>query len=302
MGHESFATTTRGLNRNTLPMRLFEKAKRLGIWNPADIDFSQDRADWAGLSADEQQLLLRLTSQFQAGEEAVTLDLLPLMETVASEGRIEEEMFLTAFLWEEAKHVDFFSRFIAEVVPGTPDLNQYVQGAYRKLFYEILPEHLGALRTDKSAAAQVKASTVYNMVVEGMLAETGYHTYYTILDQRNILPGCREGISKLKLDESRHIAYGVYLISRHVAADPAMWDVFQNTMTEMLPIAMEQISEVFGLYAGEVPFGLKEETFMFYAQSQFQKRFERVQKSLGKSLEEITGESDFELEDVAVGV
>ena len=51
--------------------------------------------------------MLHLTSLFQAGEEAVTLDLLPLIRAIAQEGRIEEEMYLTTFLWEEAKHVDF---------------------------------------------------------------------------------------------------------------------------------------------------------------------------------------------------
>jgi ribonucleoside-diphosphate reductase beta chain len=27
-------------------MRLFQKAKKLGIWDPADIDFTQDKEDW----------------------------------------------------------------------------------------------------------------------------------------------------------------------------------------------------------------------------------------------------------------
>jgi hypothetical protein len=34
MTHEHFATTTRGLDRNVPAMRLYEKAKRHGIWNP----------------------------------------------------------------------------------------------------------------------------------------------------------------------------------------------------------------------------------------------------------------------------
>jgi len=64
-------------------MRLFEKAKRLGIWNPSDIDFSQDARDWLRLKDDERDVILRLTSLFQAGEEAVTLDLLPLVMAIA---------------------------------------------------------------------------------------------------------------------------------------------------------------------------------------------------------------------------
>ncbi len=52
----------------------------------ADIDFAQDRADWAELASDERDLLLRLTSMFQAGEESVTLDLLPLIQVIAGRG------------------------------------------------------------------------------------------------------------------------------------------------------------------------------------------------------------------------
>ena len=40
-----------------------------------------------------KERLLPLILGFQAGEEAVTLDLLPLIMTMAREGRLEEEMF-----------------------------------------------------------------------------------------------------------------------------------------------------------------------------------------------------------------
>ena len=96
-------------------MVLFEKAKRLGIWNPADIDFSQDKKDWAGLTDAQRDITLRLISLFVSGVEAVTLDLLPLINVIANQGSPEEEMFLTTFLWEEAKHVDFFSRFLERI-------------------------------------------------------------------------------------------------------------------------------------------------------------------------------------------
>lgn len=85
-------TSSRGLLEDSFPYRLYQKAKRVGTWNPADIDFSQDQKDWQKLNIDQQQDILRVISQFQAGEEAVTLDLLPLMMAVAKEGRLEEEM------------------------------------------------------------------------------------------------------------------------------------------------------------------------------------------------------------------
>ena len=73
MTHQQFQSTSSGLQRHTPPMRLYEKAKRLGIWNPSDIDLTQDKVDWQNLAPPEQDLLLRLTAMFQAGEEAVTL-------------------------------------------------------------------------------------------------------------------------------------------------------------------------------------------------------------------------------------
>src|SRR5512146_3216866 len=116
MSHQSFATTTHGLQRSSPPMRLFEKAKRFGIWNPSDLDFSQDRQDWLSFDDQQRDMILRLVSMFQSGEEAVTLDLLPLIQVIAGEGRFEEEMFLSTFLFEEAKHTDFFRRFLDDVV------------------------------------------------------------------------------------------------------------------------------------------------------------------------------------------
>ena len=66
--HTQFTSVARGLNRTSPPMRLFEKAKRFGIWNPSDIDLRQDVEDWARLTDAEKDVVLRLTSLFQAGE------------------------------------------------------------------------------------------------------------------------------------------------------------------------------------------------------------------------------------------
>ena len=82
--HTTFATTSaRGLRHTILPMRLYHKAKKLGVWDPRDIDFTRDKQDWHGLSDLEKQSILQLSSLFMAGEESVTLDLLPLMMAVA---------------------------------------------------------------------------------------------------------------------------------------------------------------------------------------------------------------------------
>lgn len=286
MSHTSFATTARGLNRELPPMRLYEKAKKLGIWNPSDIDLTQDKLDWAGFTNQEKDLCLLLLSLFVAGEEAVTLDLLPLIQAIAQEGRIEEEMYLTTFLFEEAKHTDFFRRFLDEIAEAKVDLSSYHGDNYRQLFYESLPEALNALRSDPSPASQIRASVTYNMIVEGVLAETGYQAFFTMLERNDLCPGLRKGISLLKQDESRHIAYGVYLLSRLMAEHPDEWEGLQTQMNVLLPSAIGVIGDAFARY-DLVPFGLVEDDFVNYAMSQFSKRFDRLEKARGASLDEI---------------
>ncbi|MEZ4770625.1 MAG: R2-like ligand-binding oxidase [Caldilineales bacterium] len=288
--HQTFTTATLGLHRETPPMRLFEKAKRFGVWNPAEIDLRRDAADWRTLSADEQRILLHLTSLFQAGEEAVTLDLLPLIAAVAREGRLEEEMYLTTFLWEEAKHVDFFDRTLREVMGAPGDVSGFHSASYRRLFYQALPAALGRLWDDSSPAAQIRAAVTYNMVTEGVLAETGYHAYFTVLQRNGLMPGQVRGITLLKQDESRHIAYGMYLISRLISADDSLWQVAEDQMNTLLPVALDIIGDVFECY-DPVPFGLQVADFTDYALNQFGKRMSRLERARGASLEDVASET-----------
>ena len=285
--HEYFVTTTRGIDRSLPPMKLYEKAKRYGIWNPSDLDFTIDKQNWQRMAPDERDVILRLTSLFVAGEEAVTLDLLPLMMVIAREGRLEEEMFLTTFLWEEGKHTDFFQRFLNEVleVEGR-DLSAYHGSSYNHIFYQALPQALHTLSTDSSPRAQLIASVTYNMIVEGVLAETGYHAYFTMLSANQLMPGNLAGIQKLKQDESRHIAYGIFLISRLVAAHPELWSVAEETMNNLFASALGVINEIFEPY-DPPPFGLKLDDFLGYAMMQFQKRMGRIQQAQGASLDSV---------------
>lgn len=286
---ESFSSVRpRGLRYDHLPLRLWSKAKRFGIWNPDDIDLSRDREEWKTLTEDEADLLLRLTGMLLGGEEAVTLDLLPLIQVVAREGRLDEEIFLTSFLWEEAKHVDFFRRFLDEVVPQAGDLSRYHTPFYRRIFYQELPQAMGALAADSSPVAQVRASVTYNMIVEGVLAETAYHAFFATLEARDLLPGLRQGIGWVKRDESRHLAYGVFLISRLVAVHPELWALVEQRMGELIETSVLLIQELFTPYEA-MPFDLRLEDFIAYATTQFSRRLERIEKAREQTLEQIYG-------------
>lgn len=277
MNDLTYVSTERGLNYDHPAWKLFEKSKKLGVWNPADIDLSKDRDDWLTLNQDEQDILLRLTSLFTAGEESVVQELMPLMWVISRERRLEEEMFLSAFLFEEAKHVETFRRFVDEIACVNGDLSHYHTQQYRDVFYDALPQAMGALMHDNSPVAQAKASATYNMIVEGVLAETGYHAYHTILTRRGIMPGMVKLVELVKRDESRHLAYGLFLLSRLLEDHGRpVWDVIEERMSELLGPAIGVIEEVFELY-DPMPFELTPDLFIDFAMSQFQSRMDRLE-------------------------
>lgn len=295
--HKTFVTTSGGgLRHDILPMRLYHKAKRLGVWDPRSIDFAQDMRDWQGFTDEERTAILNLTALFQAGEEGVTLDLLPLIMTIAREQRLEEEMFLTTFLWEEAKHTEFFRRFLDEVAHDQSDLARFHTPSYRALFYEELPKAMNTLLIDHSLAAQLRASVTYNMIIEGVLAETGYHSYYNMLERSNVMPGLRQGIGLLKRDEARHITYGVFLISRLVAQQPDLWEIVEQEMNRLLMFALGVVNESFqesmDLPPEEVPFGFQPQEYLDYATTQFTKRLGRIARARTQTLEQIYQEAE----------
>lgn len=274
----SYATTSRGLDFGSYPMQLFQKAKQLGVWNPADINFEQDRQQWLTFSEEEKDLIFRLTAMFMGGEEAVTLDLLPLIQTLAREGRIEEEMFLSSFLWEEAKHTEFFALFLRDVVQKPFDMEHYHGPAYRSLFHGELEPALQRLHHDSSPRAQLLASLTYNMIVEGTLAETGYEAYHRMLTEQDMLPGLREGIGLLRRDESRHIAFGLYLIERLLTANPQLRDEFETEAGRLAGMAIDVVDEIFGPYE-VMPFNLEKSWFVDFAVNQFKKRMNKLIKA-----------------------
>ncbi|NUO80064.1 R2-like ligand-binding oxidase [candidate division KSB1 bacterium] len=292
---EAFATTSaRGLRHDILPMRLYHKAKKLGVWDPRDLDFSRDREDWQKLNDGERTVVLHLTTLFQTGEESVTLDLLPVLLVMAKENRLEEEMYLSTFLFEEAKHTEFCGRFLDEVTGPHRELSHFHTPAYRKLFYEELPSAMQALLHDSSPAAQIRAAATYNVMIEGTLAETGYHAYYAMLERTDLMPGLRRGIGLLKRDESRHIAYGIYWLSRLLAEDAVLWLVLEQRMATLLELALQSINEVFDLY-NPMPFGLQREEFINHALQQFSTRMSRLERAKSQSVAEIEQEHEEEI-------
>ena len=236
-----------GLNWDSLPLKLFVKGNAK-FWNPADIDLEQDAEDWKKLDDEARTRILRLCSLFVAGEEAVTEDIQPFLRAMAAEGRLGDEMYLTQFAFEEAKHVQAF-RLWLDALGVREDLHDFVDKnpGYRALFYEELPKSLETLLDDPSPRNQVRASVTYNHIIEGSLALTGYYAWNHLCTVRGIFPGMRQIIRRIGDDERRHMAWGTFTCRRHVAADDRNWDVVSERLDELLPHVLGTVEQ------GEAP-------------------------------------------------
>ncbi|OBK20185.1 R2-like ligand-binding oxidase [Mycobacterium asiaticum] len=276
-----------GLNWDSLPLKLFAGGNAK-FWNPADIDFSRDLEDWEKLSDRERHYATRLCAQFIAGEEAVTEDIQPFMAAMRAEGRLGDEMYLTQFAFEEAKHVQVFRMWL-DAVGMAADLHSYLDDlpTYRQIFYDVLPQCLNALTDDPSPAAQVRASVTYNHIVEGMLALTGYYAWNKICVERDILPGMQELIRRIGDDERRHMAWGTFTCRRHVAADDANWTVFEDRMNELIPLALRLTEEGVALYGEKPPFDLSSDDMLQYASDKGLRRFGTISSARGRPVGEI---------------
>ncbi len=94
------------------PQQLYELWERQH-WQSHEIDFAQDKADWANLSEAEKDYLIWGLSSFFIGEERVTTQFSGLVMSYADE---HEESYLTTQQVDEARHMQFFDRFYREVI------------------------------------------------------------------------------------------------------------------------------------------------------------------------------------------
>ncbi len=270
-----------GLDWDSLPLRLWRKGNAM-FWDAADIDLSEEAAGWATLEGEDLEAAARLSAMFLAGEEAVTHDIQPFMAAMSAEGRLGDEMYLAQFCFEEARHTEAFRRWF-DAVGITENLNPLVDDnpGYRAIFYDALPAALGALHDDPSPANQIRASVTYNHIVEGVLALTGYHAWNTVCRERGILPGMQSIVRHIGQDERRHMAWGTFTCRRHVAADPALWEVVEETMGELLPQALEAINF---LDKYDRPLGLDVADFVAYAGERATRRLGAISSAMGQDV------------------
>jgi hypothetical protein len=212
-----------------------------GNWSATEIDFSQDRIDWHEHFTPEQRRgALWLYTLFFHGEDSVTDNLSPYIDAVPLE---EQKYFLATQQVDEARHAVFFHRFMHEVVGvgdgslggGLRATQRELTWGHRKTFAR-LDRMAAELRRDRSPRKLAAAVALYHVVVEGTLAQPGQHMIETSLERLDLLPGFREGMRNVAIDEQRHIAFGVKLLADLYSADPqGTQDAIVDLIREVLP-------------------------------------------------------------------
>jgi ribonucleoside-diphosphate reductase beta chain len=231
------------LNYDSVPWKLWEKSKKL-FWDPADLDFSQDAIDWQETPEQFKMFVALSARGFMVGEEAVTLDIVPLLRCMAHLGRLEDTMYLSMFTMEEAKHTDMFRRWFDAVGFDPSSLNDFVRArrdAIREeggspagqIFDGVLTSVMDRLDTDHSPEAILDATLVYNHLVEGVAAVAGYKRWNEALRRLGKLPGLEAGLRLTQRDERRHIAYGTYLARQILAENPELWEFTERRWAEI---------------------------------------------------------------------
>jgi ribonucleoside-diphosphate reductase beta chain len=224
------------------PQQLYELWERQH-WLSQEIDFTQDKKDWAGMTGEERNQFMWGLSAFFVGEERVTTQFSGLVMAYADE---QEETFLTTQQVDEARHVQFFDRFYREVFeidnPGITarldrvrgDLNRH----FIKLFDEVLVDAGRRLIADPSSIeAKVDFVTIYHMVIEGVLALTGQNFISQFLEREELMPGFVEGFTKVARDEHRHVAYGTWFLKETVREDEQLAQRMRERILDLLPVA-----------------------------------------------------------------
>jgi ribonucleoside-diphosphate reductase beta chain len=231
---------------------LYTNSKRLA-WDPATIDLTADREQWAMIQRDYareryDEQIHRLCSLFYRGEESVTETLAPFLGAVNRLGLgVDQEMYLTSQLYEEAKHFEFFARYF-EVVFGEDGAAtaRHMSPEPQAVLVDDLANVTERLRREDDPtvlrACFAESITHYMGVVEAMLARTGYMGAHDALHARGWLPGLQEGFRLIRRDEGRHVAYGMHAIAGLCGTHPELREVVQATMERQLPNVLATVS------------------------------------------------------------
>ncbi len=208
-------------------------------WDPRAIDLTADATAWRRLPSERRDRLRTLLASFCVAEDAVSEHIKPFA-AATPDTLLAWVLFLQRR--DEDRHAVLFDRVASEVMglPGNSAAQrraaarEHVPGALLTLFERTLPAL--AARIASGDADLAEGVSLYHMQLEGVVFTAGQRTLLAELSDQ-ALPGIREGVTRVDLDERWHIGLGVRHLSR---AKPS-----REQVRELLDSA-EQVVEVWG--------------------------------------------------------
>ena len=191
-------------------------------WDPTAIDLASDARAWPELPDERRRRLTTLLAGFRVAEDSVAEHLTPFADRAE---HVDTMMMWIFFLQrrDEDRHASFFDRVAAEVLklPGdTPAdrlaaAREHAPAAFLELFDVRLPEMAAELAAGRTGI--LDGISLYHMVLEGAVFTAGQRALLDDLED-DVLPGVREGVRRVELDERWHVGFGVRCLTE--AADP----------------------------------------------------------------------------------
>jgi ribonucleoside-diphosphate reductase beta chain len=220
--------------------RKYEKATRK-VWDAKELDYERDAADWARMTDEQRSGIATISVRFEAGEQEVTDELLPMLAAAHTLGRFDWVMFLSTFMLEEARHSEFFTLWHARVAGlHTPadkaaywPLREHTvdpEGRFTvgEPVYEGLPKYGRRLSEAVESGVEarierafVQFATLYCAWVEGVLTMPSYEIVIDTTELWDVLPALRQGFKNILSDEGRHITFGTEACRILIEKDPS---------------------------------------------------------------------------------
>jgi len=225
-------------------------------WDPHEIDIEEDRKNLLEADLDEEVFdgMRRGIARFGAGEEAVTEDLAPF--TVVLED-IEDQMYVTTQIYEEAKHTELFDRYWRNVInpveeemgleKSSPLEDRWFNEAYDELF-ERNERATHRLLEEDTPENRARAFCHYHLTIEGIAAQTGYYGMGRAYSEDECpelphLPGLVEGLNHTRADEGRHVGFGMSKLKELVVEDKVDPAIIDETVAELVPLVQDVVND-----------------------------------------------------------
>ncbi len=192
-------------------------------WDAAAIDLAPDARAWPGLPVERRRRLTTLLAGFRVAEDAVAEHLLPFADVTET---VDSMLMWVFFLQrrDEDRHALLFDRIAADVLglPGDAPAERraaaraHVPAALLELFEMRLPAMAAELAAGRTRL--VDGVALYHMVLEGAVFAAGQRALLDDLAD-GALPGIREGVGHIELDERWHVGFGLRCLIEDGSAD-----------------------------------------------------------------------------------